>query len=263
MERRIGTPAVLGTAVWRAAIATSAFTGWWIYGHDLADLRFLTQSSNLLAAIGYAVVAAYGLVVGLARHREPATQLPRGAMTLLLLIVGGSYLGLMGGDVSRTQDLLTHVVTPLLALTDWCFVGRSQTRTRWWEVLLWLVPPLVWIGWYTASDGFADAFGYAIYDFLDPADNSYWGTVAGLLVGAVALGFVLFGIARLRGSLSAPPTARPKPVGAPAPAGQQWAPPIGPPASPQAAPPARSQRAVTPADEATRIRPRPHDGDVP
>ena len=65
---------VIGTFAWRLTLAFCAFWGWWLYGHDPKELIFLTQSGNLLTSIVFVLVAFYGLVVGLAYQREPATQ---------------------------------------------------------------------------------------------------------------------------------------------------------------------------------------------
>ena len=166
---------VIGTFAWRLILAFCAFWGWWLSGHDPKELIFLTPSSNLLTAIVFILVASYGLVVGLAYQREPATHLWRGAMALLLLVVASTYLGVIGGDTAEAKDAFTHVITPLLVLVDWCFVGRSQNNTRWWQPLTWLVVPSVWLLWYTATDGFREqnTFDAPIYDFMDPQDSSF------------------------------------------------------------------------------------------
>lgn len=197
MELRIHPLAVIGTYLWRSGIAASAFTGWWLYGASFAseDLMFLTQSGNLLAGILYAVVAVYGLVLGLATGREPGTNLLRGAMTLLLIVVGCTYIGVIAGDTSEAKDLLTHVITPLLAFVDWCFVGRSQNRVRWWHPLPWLVLPSLYLVAYTAN-------GEALYDFMDPDSGEYAGVLAGL-VFATTLGAIgLYAIGKVKGAIS-------------------------------------------------------------
>lgn len=232
MGLRIHPLAVIGTFLWRLTIAGFAFWGWWLYGHEFKELVFLTQSGNLIAAIGYAAVAAYGLIFGLSTGREPGTALPRGAMALLLMVVACTYVGYVGGDTSEAKDLLTHVVTPLLAFADWSFVGRSQNRVRWWHPLPWLVIPTVWLIAYTVQDGFSDVNdGWGpIYDWLDPEDGNFWGIFAGLVAATIAGGFLLYAIGKVKGAISKsirgeqtpPPGQRP-------PYQQQWQQPYGAP----------------------------------
>ncbi|WP_052594535.1 Pr6Pr family membrane protein [Luteipulveratus mongoliensis] len=196
--------AVVGTTIWRLAIAACAFTGWWLYGHDPDEFIFLTQSGNFLASIVYALIAVVGLLYGLSTHRELGTAVIRGAMTVLLIVVGCTYVGVIGGDTSETKDLLTHVVTPTLVVIDWCFVGRSQNRSRWWYPFLWVLLPSIYLVWYSVSDGFSDrsSWGSPIYDFMDPSEGSYPGVVAGLVSGTFVGAFLLYGIAKLKASTS-------------------------------------------------------------
>ncbi len=204
MELRIHPLAVIGTFLWRLTIAGFAFWGWWLYGHEFEELVFLTQSGNLIAEIVYAAVAAYGLIFGLSTGREPATTLPRGAMALLLMVVGCTYVGYIGGDTSEAKDLLTHVVTPALVFADWSFVGRSQNRVRWWHPLPWLVIPTVWLLAYTVQDGFSDLTdGWGpIYDWLDPSESNYPGIFAGLVAATIVGGYVLYAIGKVKGAIS-------------------------------------------------------------
>lgn len=220
MVRPVPPAVVVGTFAWRLALAFCAFYGWWLYGHDPEELIFLTQSGNLLTGIVFLVVALYGLAIGLAYRREAATHVWRGAMTLLLLVVASTYLGVIGGGTSEAKDAFTHVITPMLVLVDWCFVGRSQNRTRWWQPLTWLVVPSVWLLWYTATDGFREqnTWDAPIYDFMDPQDSSYAGVFTGLVLATIAGAYLLYGIAKLKGAI-----ARAAQPAAPA-WGQQYAP---------------------------------------
>lgn len=196
MELKIHPLAVIGTFLWRLTIAGFAFWGWWLYGHSVAkdDMLFLTQSGNLLAAIVFAAVAVIGLV-GLATGREPRLEIPRGAITLLLIVVGCTYIGVIEGDTSESKDLLTHVVTPALVFADWCLVGRSQNLSRWWMTFLWLVVPSLYLVVYTAN-------GEALYDFMDPDSSDYAGVLIGLVVATTIGAFILYGIGKIKGAMS-------------------------------------------------------------
>lgn len=194
---------VILTALWRIGIAVCAFAGWWLYGHEFEELPFLTQSGNLLVAIVYLGLAFYYPIASLALGREPGRGKLRGAMTLLLMVVGGTYVGVMGGDTSEVYDLLTHVVTPLLVFIDWCFVGRSQNRARWWHPFLWIIVPAAWLIGYTLTDGYAWVRGGSpLYSFLNPGRGSYPMVVLGLVFASLAGAFLLYGIAKLKNVLS-------------------------------------------------------------
>jgi hypothetical protein len=232
---------VIGTFAWRLLLSFCAFYGWWLYGHDPDELIFLTQSGNLLTAIVFLGVACYGLVVGLAFRREAATHVWRGAMALLLLVVASTYVGVIGGDTAEAKDAFTHVITPLLVLADWCFVGRRQNDTRWWQPLTWLVVPSVWLVWYSTSDGFSDrsTWGSPIYDFMDPQDGSYPGVLTGLVLGTIAGAYLLYGVAKVKRAISRTTQPAPTPWGSP-----PYPPPQYPP--PQYPPPQYQQRQYAP-----------------
>lgn len=238
MHRPVPPAVVIGTFAWRLALTFCAFYGWWLYGHDPDELIFLTQSGNLLTSLVFAVVAFYGLVIGLAHQREAATHVWRGAMTLLLLVVASTYLGVIGGGTSEAKDAFTHVITPLLVLIDWCFVGRSQNNTRWWHPLTWLVVPSVWLVWYTATDGFRaqNTWDAPIYDFMDPREGSYPGVFTGLVLGTIAGGYLLYGVAKAKRAMSAAAQASTPQWGPPSPYAA-WPAPPPPTAPPTHAPP--------------------------
>lgn len=95
-------------------------------------------------------------------------------------------------------------MTPLLVFADWCLVGRSQNRVRWWHPLPWLVIPTAWLVAYTVQDGFSDLTdGWGpIYDWLDPSESSYWGIFAGLVAATTVGAFVLYAIGKVKGAIS-------------------------------------------------------------
>lgn len=220
---------VILTALWRLGIAITAFAGWWLYGHDPAELPFLTQSGNLLVAIVYLGLVLYYPIASFATGREPGKGKTRGAMTLLLMVVGCTFVGVMGGDTSEPKDLLTHVVTPVLVFIDWCFVGRSQNRARWWHPFLWIIIPAFWLIGYTVTGGYEWVRGDdPLYGFLDPGDDSYGFVVLGLVVASIAGAYLLYGIAKIKNLLSKaifgspqPPLQQPQVQPVPA---QQWQP---------------------------------------
>ncbi|GAB3742383.1 Pr6Pr family membrane protein [Microlunatus parietis] len=194
---------VILTALWRIGIAVCAFAGWWLYGHDPEELPFLTQSGNLLVAIVFLGLAFYYPIASFATGREPGRGKLRGMMTLLLVIVGGTYVGVMEGDLEELHNLLTHVVTPLLVLLDWCFIGRSQNRARWWHPFIWILVPAVWMIGYTLTDGYEWVRGGSpLYSFLNPERSSFPMVALGMVVAGLVAGFLLYGIAKIKNALS-------------------------------------------------------------
>ncbi|ASO18960.1 hypothetical protein FHR81_001226 [Actinoalloteichus hoggarensis] len=233
---RVHPGVLIGVSIWRLLIVASAFTGFWLYyGGHLPNLTFLTQLGNLFTSIVYLVLLLYPLFTGGRRH-EPASSWIRGATTVLMTLVGGTYLTMMSGSLTHPRDLLTHAVTPLLVLVDWAAVGRGQQRTRWWHPLTWPVFPLLYIVCYVTA-------GWDNYPFLDPRDGGFAGVVVGFLVGLIVVGYVLYGLAALVGAIrrsvapdapggTAPPGHHPPhPGGGP----QRFGPP--PSGSPQPDPP--------------------------
>lgn len=185
-------PAVLaGVVVWRLVVAGCALygvgdaTGW------TRNFEALSQLASLVAGLVFVGLLLYPLLTGGRRH-EPGSPWLRGATTVLLLLVAGAYFGLMGGDADYLP--FEHIVTPLLVLVDWCFVGRSQGRARWWHPLTWIAFPLAYLVYYLAA-------GLDIYPFLDAGDDGFAGTIAMLLVAVVAVGYLLYGIGLLKEAL--------------------------------------------------------------
>lgn len=195
---RPGLGVLLAVSGWRLAIVASALTGF-LLATDRGlpgSWQALSQLASLGTALVYAALLCYPALVGLRRH-EPRSPWLRGATAVVLLLVGGAYFGLLGGDVGETWSLLEHLVTPLLVLVDYLVVGRNQAAARWWHPLTWLLPPLAYLAFYVAVD--LDA-----YAFLDPTGSAFVPTLAGLLVGVLVLGYLLVGYGALR-RLAGPP----------------------------------------------------------
>ncbi|HVX44060.1 MAG TPA: hypothetical protein VHC49_09235 [Mycobacteriales bacterium] len=239
---RVPAAVLLGVTVWRAAIAALALTGFALYNQGrLINLVFLTQIGNLVCGVLFALLLIYPIFT-LGRRHEPRTGFLRGANVVVMTIVMIVYMGPMGGDISETRDLLCHLVTPLLVVADWLFVGRNQQWCRAWYPLLWLVYPAAYLVFYTIYDPtFKDRYGQHIYpDFLEVGEGSYPGIVAALVAGTTLLAFFVFGIGRVKGALStpAPPPPMPWPPNQP-PSQPAYPPPYqqGPPPNQQPAPP--------------------------
>jgi len=184
--------ALVGVSAWRLIIVACSFIG---FGSAVAQFndpwQGLSQQASLASGVVYLGLLLYPAFVGGRRH-EPRSPWLRGAMAVLLLLVGVTYLTIMEGEVDETWSLFEHIVTPLVVLIDWIAVGRNQANTRWWHPLTWIAFPLAYLVYFVAAD-------VQLYQgFLDPEDSSFAATVLGFLAGVIAAGYLLYGLAKLR-----------------------------------------------------------------
>lgn len=181
---------------------------------DTMSSESLSYLSNVGLGIGFVALAAYPLVV-LGRRHEPRSGWLRGALTVMMLVVGLVFVAGMGGDPDGP-----HAVTPTLVLIDWLFVGRNQFRTRWWEPPTWTVPLLAYLFYHRAND-------LSLYpDIL--GEDKIGTMVPIMLAGTIVMAYLLYGAALLRRAASGAGKQDPQPA-------PTWAPPQ--PAYPQPASP--------------------------
>jgi hypothetical protein len=156
--------------------------------------RFITftYQANLLAA------AYYGWT--LFSPRADARVGLRGAIVLYVVIAGVTWnLLLTGYSMGYTPaNILLHVVVPVLALSDWLLVGRGHGQVRWWQPVVWLAYPAVYL---LVALGVLNNFGRrAPYYFLDP-DRVGAATVAAnvcvLAACVLAVGYALLAINKI------------------------------------------------------------------
>lgn len=83
---------------------------------------------------------------------------------------------------------------PLLVLVDWLFIGRAQTRVRWWWPLVWIVGPLAYLALYIQG---ASRHGVWPYSILIVGSADFWPTAVVLFSSFVPLFFVVWGAPRL------------------------------------------------------------------
>jgi hypothetical protein len=171
----------LPLASWRLFLASCATLG---VGNAAAALDLWWEGLGVLACAAVMVVYFTLAWVGLLR---PATSWPwlRGGLASTLLLATAAQL-FEGGSVTPAWSLLVHVVVPALVGADYLLVGR--TTGRWWWPLTWALLPLAYLVYYAGA-------GLLVYDFLDPFGSYYQLAVLGSLLAAVAIGFVLFGLA--------------------------------------------------------------------
>ena len=85
-------------------------------------------------------------------------------------------------------NILLHIVVPVLAILDWLVVGRGQRSVRWWQPLVWLIYPAVYV--VLALVVLNRAGRRAPYYFLDP--DSVGMLVVVTNIGLLAASFSLW-----------------------------------------------------------------------
>ena len=180
-DGRPGAISRLPLASWRLFVASCASLG---VGNAAAALDLWWEGLGVQASVAVMIVYFSLAWVGLAR---PATSWPwlRGGLATTLMLATAAQL-FEGGSLTSAWSLLVHVVVPVLVGADYLLVGR--TSGRWWWPMTWALLPLAYLVYYAGA-------GLLVYDFLDPFGSYYQVAVLGFLLAAVAIGFVLFGVA--------------------------------------------------------------------
>jgi hypothetical protein len=178
---------MLGLTAWRLLVAASALIG---FGYAVTTFvepwHALSQQASLLTGLVY-----LGLAATAGRAEVVATWL-RGGIAVLLALVCITYLALISDDLSTTASLFEHLVTPVVVLADWALVGRT-VGLRWWYPFSWLLFPLAYLIYFVLAD-------VQLYrSFLDPTSSGFGLTVVEFLVALLVAGYVLYGIAKVRG----------------------------------------------------------------
>ncbi|NJP68867.1 hypothetical protein [Streptomyces spiramenti] len=194
---RVGGRALAAFTGWRLAVAACAFIGYVDvavrFGDPLLALEDLSHLASFVAGVLYLGLAAYPFVTGRV-CLEPRSPWARGSAAVALLLVGVVWHTLMDGletGYLTTSALFTHLVTPLVVLVDWLFVGRNQHRARWWFPLSWTLPLLAYLVFMIAA-------GVESYsDFLDPASDGFAVTLSAFIAAVVVAGYGLLGTSRL------------------------------------------------------------------
>lgn len=180
-DGRSGAISRLPLASWRLFVASCATLG---VGNAAVALDLWWEGLGVQASVVTLVVYFSLAWIGLVR---PAISWPwlRGGLATTLLLATAAQL-FEGGSMTSAWSLLVHVVVPVLVAVDYLFVGSAAGR--WWWPLAWAVLPLVYLVYYAGA-------ALLVYDFLDPFGSYYQLAVLGFLLCAVAIGFVLYGLA--------------------------------------------------------------------
>jgi hypothetical protein len=191
--RRVSPSVLAGVSLWRIAIIGCALYGFGDATGWAENFEALSQQASLATGIIYIGLLGYPMFTGGRRH-EPVSPWLRGATTVLLLLVAGTFFGVMGGDFDYLP--FEHVFTPLLVLVDWLFVGRNQASVKWWHPLTWVAFPLAYFAYFLA----AEVYQY-LHPFLDPDADEFAAIVAGMTVGVIVVGYLLVGVAKLKAAV--------------------------------------------------------------
>jgi len=187
-------PAVLaGVSLWRIAIIACALYGFSEATGWSENLEALSQQASLVTAIVYTGLLLYPAFTGGRRH-EPVSPWLRGATTVMLLLVSGTFFGVMGGGFD--DQPFEHVITPAIVFVDWLLVGRNQAAAKWWHPLTWVAFPLAYFIYFLTAGVYE-----ILYDFLNPSNDEFAMMVVGLLGGVVVVGYLLFGLGKIKGAV--------------------------------------------------------------
>lgn len=193
---RVNPAVLVGVSLWRLAIIGCALYGFSDATGWSQNFEGLSQQASLATAIVYTGLLLYPAFTGGTRH-EPKSSWLRGATTVLLLLVAGTYFGIMGGDFDYLP--FEHIYTPLIVLVDWLFVGRNQASAKWWYPLTWTAFPLAYLVYFLAGE----IYQY-LYPFLDPDGDEFPAMIGGLLAGVIVTGYLLYGLGKLKGAVGGP-----------------------------------------------------------
>ena len=164
------------------AVETSSRSG------VLWRLTTFTYQANVLAA-------AYFLWTLFSARADGRVGV-RGAVVLYVVVAGVIWNLLLTEYIMgyTPANILLHIVVPVLVILDWLLVERSGRHVRWWQPLVWLVYPAVYV--VLALVVLNKAGRRAPYYFLDPDS-------VGMLVVVVNVGLLALFVLALGYGLSA------------------------------------------------------------
>jgi hypothetical protein len=159
----------LGDEVY-TSLSTPGPADFWIY---------FTFQSNLFLTVCFGALAVQGLRGGAGRGPSPVVK---GAATLYILITGLVFNLLLANPASpfytvqqeshyAWHSVLLHVLSPLMALVDWVFIGpRARLRIR--DSVYWLGYPLGYLVFALVRGAIVGGGTRYPYPFLDLTEHS-------------------------------------------------------------------------------------------
>lgn len=163
-----------------------------VIGRILDYFTYFTIWSNI-------VVAVVMIMLFLRPTRDSfAFRVLRLDSVLMIVVTGIVYNAILAGSaklqgletVSNTFD---HVLTPIVTLLVWLFLG-PRGWINWRVIGAAMILPIIWLAWALARGAVIGAYPYG---FLDVATYGYGAVlvnVLGILVFAVVLCLVLWGV---------------------------------------------------------------------
>jgi hypothetical protein len=131
--------------------------------------------------------------------RSSAMGLARGGAVVYLTITFVVFALLLSGTDVDTAipwvDTVLHNIFPLAVIVDW-LIDPPVARLTLRQSLVWLVYPLIWVGYTLARSPIA---GWYPYPFLNPANGGY-ASVAAYVVAILVFGLLLCAIVVTIGS---------------------------------------------------------------
>lgn len=189
----------IGITGWRLVVAGCAFFGVYTVADDpmlgWRDLWFLSQLGSLVAAVVYLLLAPIPLLP-VAERLEPAAAWVRGSLASMMLLICIASIFILGsGDLDQIGFLFEHLLTPLIIAADFVLVGRFSARSKAWHPLTWIGMPLLYLVLLNVAGEASTVYG----GILEPANSEFAMYVGMFLVTAIVFGYILFGLAKLRG----------------------------------------------------------------
>jgi len=153
-------------------LAGSSFAG---------SLVFYFSFFTILTNIGAALVYSAALTGKPGSFATPRVRAGVAVAITVVMIVYATILARLWqpAGLFLLCDVLLHYITPVLYLVWWLYAGADGS-TRWRDIFLWLVYPLIYLAWVAIRAPFA---GEVPYPFLDMAANGF----AGVAISSLAM----------------------------------------------------------------------------
>ncbi|HEY1175927.1 MAG TPA: hypothetical protein VGF17_07190 [Phytomonospora sp.] len=188
-------PVVLALlTLWRMGVAACGLVGVYLVVSEVDDLYYLSQLGSLAVGIVYIGLALVPVFTMGRRHEPPSSWL-RGAMAVVMSLIAVTSIVLLDPALDEPGFLLEHLVTPIVVVVDFVFVGRGQFRTRAWEPLTWVAFPLAYFVFLLST-------GVQAYtSIFDTESSRFVPTVLGFFGALIVGGYVLYGLAKAVGAI--------------------------------------------------------------
>ncbi len=188
----------VGVGIWHVRRLVDAPVSEWLTEHIITFSYFTNLTNTLIVVMAAALLRGRGRLA-----RWFAAAPVQAAFSLYILFVGLAFWLVLGGpeDVEAwwlwIPEVTAHSLSPLLGVVWWATAVERGTL-RPWHPLVWLVYPMAYLGYWLVRGPIVGEYPYFFLDVVElgAAGVAVW---IGVLVGAfLVLGFVMWGIDRLR-----------------------------------------------------------------